>query len=132
MLKPLFEESLPNIESPSLSRDKQQFCVHCTSCDVFAHSANADPLLPLANHCCKHWWQILITCSPRLFKLESACSRNGNKRENEKKKKKEARRSLIGNKEKEGSSAVCYYGKGEDSGMVETAAYLNSLRTLHE
>lgn len=46
--------------------------------------------------------------------------------------KKEARRSRVGNQEKGGSSAVCYYGKEEDSGMVETAACLNSLRTLHE
>lgn len=86
-----FLNSLSNIESPSISCHKQPFCVHCTSCDTFAHSAKADPLLPFANHCCKNWWQTVITCSPRLFKLESACSRNGNKRENEKRRKEMAR-----------------------------------------
>lgn len=79
-----FLNSWSNIESPSISCHGPPFCVHCTSCDTFAHSAKADPLLPFANHCCKNWWQIVITRSPRLFKLESACSRNGNKRENEK------------------------------------------------
>lgn len=110
MLKPLFEESLPNIESPSVSRDKQQFCAHCTSCDVFAHSANADPLLPLGNHCCKHWWQIVITCSPRLFKLESAWSRNGNKRENEK--KKQGDRALVTRRKREVARYVIIKKRG--------------------